>query len=156
MALGLLSVSRESSDIKWHFYGRKELKGIVEDGGIPVAFLSSTRDVVSLQDKEEQLLGEKTVSPMFEDFLKTYFKQSQKWKIREFFPNPEAMKQNPSYANAYEDACSIIDKICQDDAIEESATADTSNVTALLDEIEIKETRKKNLLESLYHHLKKL
>ena len=142
LALGLLSVSRESSDIKWHFYGRKELKGIVEDGGIPVAFLSSTRDVVSLQDKEEQLLGEKTVSPMFEDFLKTYFKQSQKWKIREFFPNPEAMKQNPSYADAYEKACATIDNIWQDDAIEESSTADAANATALLGEIEIKKILK--------------
>ena len=93
-------------------------------------------------DKEEQLLGEKTVSPMFEDFLKTYFKQSQKWKIREFFPNPEAMKQNPSYADAYEKACATIDNIWQDDAIEESSTADAANATALLGEIEIKKILK--------------
>jgi hypothetical protein len=142
LALGLISVSKESREMKWHFYGRKNLKGIVEEGGIPVVFLSSTRDVISLQDKEEELLGDRLTPSSLGDFLELYFKQSQKWRKREFFSNSDEMKKNSYYADAYEEACSIIDKICQDDAIEELATADTSNVPALLNEIEIKKTRK--------------
>lgn len=138
LALGLLSVSGESRELIWHFYGRKELKGIVEDGGIPVAFLSSTKDVVCLQDKEEDLLGKKTESEKFEAFLKMYFKQSQKWKMREFFPNSEAMKQNPSYAEVYDKACATIDNIWHDEAVEDASTGRQINEDDILNQIETK------------------
>ena len=52
------------------------------------------------------------------------------------------MKRNSYYADAYEEACSVIDKICQDDAIEESSTADTANLATILNEIEIKKDSK--------------
>lgn len=142
LALGLIGASRESREMKWHFYGRKNLKGIVEEGGIPVVFLSSTKDKISLQDKEEEVLGERMTPAVLEEFLELYFEQSPKWRIREFFSSSEEMKRNSYYADAYEEACSVIDKICQDDAIEESSTAATANLATILNEIEIKKDSK--------------
>lgn len=121
LALGLLNETSNSRDIDWHFYGRKDLKGIVEDGGIPVVFISSTKDAETLLDKEEDLLGKEIKPPVLKDFLNAFFSQSQIWKKREFFLNAEEMKQNPNYAEAYSKACATIDNIWLDDSVGESA-----------------------------------
>lgn len=135
LALGLLEVSSESREIKWCFYGRQKLKGIVEEGGIPVVFLSSQKNKLSLQDKEEKLLGRDPEPSMLKDFLVSYFNQSKKWQKRKFFASIDKIKEDPEYSEAYEKACGTIYNIWQDETVNESRSKGPKNKQEILNDI---------------------
>lgn len=120
LALGLLDISSDSDELKWHYYGRRFLKGIVEDCGMPIVFLSSTKHSLSLQDKEENLLGQITKTTDLKEFLISFFKQSQRWRQRHFFEGCQAIEDDPEYGGPYKDACSAIDNIGLTETVEDS------------------------------------
>lgn len=136
LALGILSVPDDSNQaLKWFFYGRRDLKGIVEDGGIPVVFLSTSNDDC-LQDKEDKLMKRDVKCPELKIFLEAFFEQSKIWRERKFFANSDEMKADEDFAPLYDAACAIVDKISGQNNI--SAGNEPADIGKTLADIKIK------------------